>query len=198
MQGYDLRIRGHVIGVAWVTEGKIPTTAVRRRISLFSRPPEAVRPDPLPDLLDEAGERERVGACGVQVRGDGQDPFGHARDRFAASRVRSPARCAPAGGAPRVATAEIIAASADSNELITVPAGDAPGPARRPTGPGPEQPSGRPPALHHDQGRQPLPPGPWRACATPSSTSCACLAPPRSLPRPDTTHAPPDEPSHAP
>jgi hypothetical protein len=49
--------------------GKIPTTSVRRRISRLSRS-QVAGPDLAPQLLRKAGEREHVGAGGVEVLGD--------------------------------------------------------------------------------------------------------------------------------
>jgi hypothetical protein len=48
--------------------GKIPTTSVRRLISLFSRS-WVVGPDLPPDLAREAGEGQQITSCLIQVGG---------------------------------------------------------------------------------------------------------------------------------
>jgi hypothetical protein len=48
--------------------GKIPTTSVRRRISLFSRSLGVVRPDLAPDLVRIAGEGQQLLAGRLQMR----------------------------------------------------------------------------------------------------------------------------------
>jgi hypothetical protein len=50
-----------------VRSGKMPTTSVRRRISLLSRS-WVVGPYLAPDLFGEGGERQELGAGGVEVR----------------------------------------------------------------------------------------------------------------------------------
>jgi hypothetical protein len=50
---------------AW--SGKMPTTSVRRRISLLSRSWGLLEPDLAPDLYGEDGERQQLGAGRVEV-----------------------------------------------------------------------------------------------------------------------------------
>lgn len=47
----------------------MPTTSVRRRISRLRRSLGLIGPDLAPDLAAEGGEREHVGASGVEVVG---------------------------------------------------------------------------------------------------------------------------------
>jgi hypothetical protein len=49
--------------------GKMPTTSVRRRISLSSRSCGLFKPDLAPDLLGERGEGQQFGTSGIEVLG---------------------------------------------------------------------------------------------------------------------------------